>query len=376
MITARRITSIAIGLTVALALAFAATVAARRQAAAAKPATLATLLPPGATMVLEAKDLSSLVRDWNASQAKTAWLQSANYETFVRSRLFLRLKDAYDEFATAAGVPPDMGLVSEVAGRESALGLYDIGKLEFLYVTRLPSAQAMENALWRGRGDYEPREVAGTPFYVRKDAESERVVAFAARDGYLLLATREDLLAGALTLIAGGSQETDSAATDSWYVQSVKAAGAAGDLRLVMDLETLVKEPHFRSYWIQENQSELKAYSSAVSDLVRTPSDLRETRVLVRATEQRPAPAGAAGAAAAAGPSGAATATAASATARAAAGTGTGAAAGSTFDDLLRAVPADAGLYRAWASPAAAEATHAAHDHTGQWHRSRRALRG
>ena len=280
---------------------------------------ITALLPAGATLVLQAKDFASLVGDWNTSAEKTKWLASANYGAFSRSRLFLRLEGAYDEFSAAAGVPPDMALVSDVAGAESALALYDIGKLEFLYVTRLPSARAMENALWRTRGTYEPREAAGTPFYVRVDPESKRVVAFGVRDQYLVLATREDLLAGALTLIGGRGGA--SVETEGWFAQSVKAAGTPGDVRLVANLETLVKQPHFRSYWVQQNITELRQYSSAVSDLTRTPSEIREERVLLRA-EEKPV----AGNAAALG-------------------------------DIVRLVPDTAGLYRAWVAPPAEQAT-------------------
>jgi hypothetical protein len=205
-----------------------------------------------------------------------------------------------------------------VAGAESALALYDIGKLEFLYVTRLPSARIVENALWRTRGTYEPRDAAGTPFYVRIDPESQRVVAFGVRDRYLVLATREDLVAGALTLIGG--RNGTSVETDGWFAQAVKAAGPRGDLRLVANLGMLVRQPHFRSYWVQENITELRQYASAVSDLTRTPSELREERVLLRA-EERPV-------------------------------TGDAAALG----DILRLVPDAAGLYRAWIAPPAEQA--------------------
>jgi hypothetical protein len=280
---------------------------------------ITALLPAGATLVLQAKDFASLVGDWNTSPEKTKWLSSANYEAFSRSRLFLRLKGAFDEFSTAAGVPPNMALVSDVAGADSALALYDVGKLEFLYVTRLPSAKAMENPLWRTRGTYEPRQAAGTPFYVRVDPESKRVVAFGVRDQYLVLATREDLLAGALTLIGG--QTGTSVESEGWFAQSVKAAGAPGDLRLVANLETLVKEPHFRSYWVQENVTELKQYSSAVSDLTRTPAEIHEERVLLRAGE-KPAPGNA-----------------------------------TALGDIVRLVPETAGLYRAWMAPPAEQAT-------------------
>jgi hypothetical protein len=298
-----------------------ATVSALLQTPAQPPRQtgIAALLPGGATLVLQAKDFASLVRDWNTSAEKTKWLASANYEAFSRSRLFLRLKGAYDEFSIAAGVPPDMALVSEVAGAESALALYDIGKLEFLYVARLPLAKTMENALWRTRGRYEPREAAGTPFYVRVDPESKRVVAFGVRDQYLMLSTREDLLAGALTLIGG--QGGASVETERWFAQSVKAAGAPADVRLTADLERLVKAPHFRSYWVQENITELKQYSSVVSDLARTPTEIREERVLLR-LQDKPAAENAAG-----------------------------------LGDILRLVPGTAGLYRAWMGPTAEQAT-------------------
>ena len=212
----------------------------------------ASLVPAGAALVLQAKDFSTIVADWNTSSEKGKWLGSDNYSAFSRSRLFLRLTEAYGEFAAAAGAPVDMTLVSDLAGGESALAIYDVGKLEFLYVTRMPLAKAMENALWRTRGTYEPRQAAGTPFYVRIDPESKRLVAFGVRDEYLLLATREDLLAGALALIGAQSGAT-SVQTDGWFAQAIKAAGSPGDLRLVMNLDALVKEPHFRSYWIQGN---------------------------------------------------------------------------------------------------------------------------
>jgi hypothetical protein len=298
-----------------------ATVGALLQAPAQPPRQtgITALLPAGATLVLQTKDFAALVGDWNTSAEKTKWLASANYKAFSRSRLFLRLKGAMDEFSSAAGVPPDMALVSDVAGAESALALYDIGKLEFLFVTHLPSAKTMENALWRTRGTYQPRQAAGTPFYVRVDPQSKRVVAFGVRNQYLVLATREDLLAGALTLI-GGQGGTSSVETEGWFAQSVKAAGAPGDLRLVADLGTLVKQPHFRTYWVQDNITELKQYVSAVSDLTRTPSEIREERVLLRA-EERPAAESAAG-----------------------------------LGEIVRLVPDTAGLYRAWMAPAAEQA--------------------
>ena len=300
---------------------------------------LPEVIPPGPLLVLQASDFSSLVHDWNESPEKRLWLESSNYAAFSRSRLDLRLREAQSEFAAVAGVSPDMSLVESVAGGDSVLALYDIGKLEFLYITRMPSARAVENALWRGRGNYEPREAAGLQYFVHVDNASHRVVAFATTEDALLVATREDLLAGALALMAG--QKGLAVADEMWFADAVRAAGRPSppskpDLRLVVNLATVMRSPYFRSYWIQRNTAELSQYRAAVSDLYRSPTEIREKRVLLRSNQgaDSPAPAG-----------------------NAAGGTGgpeevagqlvrAGA-----LSEVLHLVPANVGLYRAWAAP-------------------------
>jgi hypothetical protein len=249
--------------------------------AMATPETvLSRWVPSGSLLYLEAKDFSLLLGAWNNSGEKRIWLKSDNYEVFSRSRLFLRLNDAGTEFSKAAGLPADTKMLNQLAGTQSALAVYDIGKLHFLYITRLPSASAMQSILWETRSKFETRSAGGATFYVRRDPESEREVAFAVAGDYLLLATREDLIAGALKLIAGGKE--NSIETEGWWAQSVAAAGAAGDLRLVLNLEKIVPSPYFRSYWIQQNVSEMKQYSSGICDLVRSGDEYREERVLIK----------------------------------------------------------------------------------------------
>ena len=253
------------------------------QSSAAPEAPLSQYVPAGAVLYLQAKDFSSLLADWNSSTQKQAWLMSSNYEVFSRSRLLLRLRDAGKQFATAAGLPPDMKFLTQVAGSQSALALYDIGKLQFLYITRLPSANSMQGQLWQTRSKFESRTAGGVTFYLRRDPESDREVAFAVAGNYLLLATREDLMAGALQLIAGSTNNKDgSIEADPWWSQSVAAAGSAGDLRMILNLDKLVPSPYFRSYWVQQNVTEMKQYSAAVSDLFRSGQEYREERVLLK----------------------------------------------------------------------------------------------
>jgi hypothetical protein len=242
---------------------------------------LPALLPEGALLSIEARDFGSLLRDWNSSEDKRAWLVSDNHAAFSNSRLFTRLSQAQDEFSAAAGLPADGSLLEKVAGKESCLGLYDIGNLEFVYVTHLEQ-QGIENTpLWQTRAKFEQRTEAGTAFYVHKDAQSSRTAAFAARDGWLILGTREDLVAGVLDRFAEASSH--SLLSEGWFAEAVKhAPGERGDLRMVLNLEKIVPSPYFRSYWVQRNITEMKQYASAVSDLYRTRESYREERVLVR----------------------------------------------------------------------------------------------
>src|SRR5208337_2414211 len=200
---------------------------------------LSRYFPSGASLYLQAKDFSSLLSDWDNSDENRLWL-----------------KDANTEFSKAAGVPTDANLLRQVAGKQSALAIFDIGKLEFLYITRLPSASSMQSTLWQTRSKFDTRSAGGVTFFLRCDPESEREVAFAVTGDYLLLATREDLLAGALQLLASGDARSIEA--EPWWSQSVAAASAEGDLRMVLNLEKIVPSPYFRSYWVQQNITDMK----------------------------------------------------------------------------------------------------------------------
>src|SRR5215467_9628551 len=119
------------------------------------------IMPEGALLYIETKDFSALLKDWNASPERAEWLKSDDYRVFSNSRLFLRLGQASDQFAVAAGLPPDMKFLVDAAGTESAVAVYDIGNLEFLYITRLASGDFVQSGLWQSRNKFQPRTAGG-----------------------------------------------------------------------------------------------------------------------------------------------------------------------------------------------------------------------
>jgi len=274
------------------------------QTTAPATAQLTAMMPQGALLTIESKDFGGLVKRWNDSPEKASWLKSDNYGAFSRSRLFGRLGDAQSEFAKAAGLPPDMSFLNEVAGRESAFAWYDIGQLEFLYISRLPAGSADRTRLVEMRGKFSARKVGEQTFYVRTTGNGEapagadpsqdagtsrpRTVAFATSGDWLLLATREDLMVGALTLMAAqGKPAADGVlpvSAEPWFAEARAAAKEPGDLRMTLNLEKIVRTPYFRSYWIQQNVTEMKEYRSAVADLYMDSDNFREERVLLPKT--------------------------------------------------------------------------------------------
>jgi hypothetical protein len=247
---------------------------------AAQKAEVAALLPEGALLSIEADDFSSLLHDWNSSAEKRAWIKGDNYAAFSRSRLFERLAQAQGEFSEVAAIDTGPEMLEAIAGKQSGLALYDIGKLEFVYITRMDAGRAQSLPLWQARDKFERRSEAGSDFYLRKDAKTGREASFALRDGWLILGTRQDLVAGVLDRIAGKSDH--NLGNEAWYAEAIKQAGERGELRMALDLAHIVPSPYFRSYWVQRNITGMKQYVSAVSDLRRDGLVYREERVLLR----------------------------------------------------------------------------------------------
>jgi hypothetical protein len=247
-------------------------------------AKLAAFMPSGALLYLESPDFGRLLRDWDASKVKAGWQQSANYEVFSRSNLFTKLGEVYEQYGDAMGFVPGLRRLIEVAGTDSALALYEIRNVEFLYVSRVADADLMKSQLWAVRDQFEQRQAGGISFYLRTDPGSRRTVAFAYAKNYLLFSTRDDLLAQSLELMAGGGNPT--IANDRWYREATAAAAPnSAELRLVMNLEPLVKSVYFRSYWVQRNASTVRRYWAGVADVKRAAGNITETRVFLRVPE-------------------------------------------------------------------------------------------
>jgi hypothetical protein len=292
---------------------------------AAAPASMAAMLPQGALLTIESPDFAALLQQWNASPEQKSWLASDNYSVFSKSRLFGRLDDARKEFESAAKASPSSAtslngdFLTQVAGRQSIFAWYDVGNLEFLYITRISAAQSSSLSLLKDRASWSARQAGGSTFYIRKSAATgpnasaeandeqaasaqgkARTVAFAQipdpGGDLLVLATREDLIANALALIHPAAS-AQSVATEPWYTE-ISAALPSVDhppaLHMVLNLDRLTRLSYFRSYWVQRNVTQMQRYRAAVTDLYPYPAgggfgpQFREYRALLGDSADEP----------------------------------------------------------------------------------------
>ncbi|HEV2620212.1 MAG TPA: hypothetical protein VGU23_09780, partial [Acidobacteriaceae bacterium] len=263
----------------------------RKAEGPAQPASLTAYVPQDALLTIESPDFAALLQRWTSSSESRSWLASDNYSVFRNSRLFGRLADAQASFAKAAGIPADVDLLKQIAGKQSVFAWYDIGKLEFLYITRMSAEQADGSRLFQARSSFERRHAGNSDFYIRTSADDYSTVAFARvpdpSGDLMLLATREDIIANALELITGTSAANSSRESihqEPWF-RDVSAALPAEQpapvLHMVLNLDRVAADPHFRSYWIQRNISWTRQFRAAAADLYVESGRFREERVLL-----------------------------------------------------------------------------------------------
>jgi len=171
-----------------------------------------------------------------------------------RRDLFGRLSQAQESSPQPQVFQPTM-LCSNRLRRGSCLGLYDIGNLEFVYVTRIDRQQIEENFAVANTGnkfDSAPRRALD--FTCGKTCGFFATAAFAAVNGWLILGTREDLVAGVLDRIAGTAAHSlrmKVGMPEQSAGSKGEADGARGDLQHGLEFEQIVPSPLFRTYWIK-----------------------------------------------------------------------------------------------------------------------------
>lgn len=246
---------------------------------------LAQVMPRGAMVYVQARDLSQLMKSWLASPVRAQFYKSASFTEFSRSRIYLKLQDRMNDFGNAIGVSLDENRMAELAGAASAISIYDIGKLEIVFVTEVARERAVATALFKQAPQFQERSADASVYYVREvttdGGRLSQQFCFAHNGGKLIITTTEGLMIRALKNAKGAS--ADSLLSDLMATVEQAKGFAPHDLTMWIDQARLNRNRFFNNYWIHHNVSEkheasLANIESGIIDLRITPQGLNEQR--------------------------------------------------------------------------------------------------
>jgi len=242
---------------------------------------LAGVMPRGAMVYVQASDLAALMKTWLASPVRSQFYDSASFAAFQKSRIYLKLQDRKKDFDSAIGVSLDESRLAELAGRASAVSIYDIGKIELVFVTEVPRARAVASALFKKAPQFQERSAEGISYYVRDvttdGGRLNEQFCFAYLEGKLIVTTTEGLMIRAIGNVKTPGSE--SLLPDVIALAEASNAFAAHDVTMWLDQARLNRNRYFENYWIHHNASgSLAGIESGLIDLRISRDGLTEQR--------------------------------------------------------------------------------------------------
>lgn len=231
---------------------------------------LAEDLPRGAIVYAQFSDLPAFVKLWDESTLKQQYLDSANFKQFEQRHLALKLLARWQEFNDALGFELDMATISGATEKRAAIAVYDIGRLDMIFIAPLNEEQAAATKFFRSKDQFEEIELPdGTTYYshiVEADkGRQKQQIAFAVQRGRFILATNEQLLRRALANINERAQK-DRLADDPSF-KALSRAVVPHFATVWTDQARLNDDWYFKHYWAMQNVSQLKVIRAGMFDL-------------------------------------------------------------------------------------------------------------
>lgn len=252
------------------------------------PYSLAQDLPRGALVYAQFKDLPALLKRWDESSLKQQYLSSANYSQFQHRHLALKLVQRWTEFNDGLGFQLDSASIGEAAESGAAIAIYDIGRLDLVFIAPLSEQKLAASRFFKGKAQFAETELPDGTTYYRHEIEADRgrqkqVIAFATVKGRFVLATSERLLLQTIANINGQAGK-DKLSEDPAF-KTLSATLTPHFVTVWVDQAKLNDDYYFKQYWLMRNPGALKGIRACLFDLEFQDGKWTERRELL--TTQR-----------------------------------------------------------------------------------------
>ena len=218
-------------------------------------------LPREAVVYVEFTDLPAFLQLWEKSELRQKYLESENFNSLKRRRLGLKLASRWQEFNEAVGFSLDLETVGGLAEKRAAIGIYDVGKLEFVFIAPVSSEIFTATKFFLNKEQFEEKLLEnGTSVFSMNVAadrgrESQKLL-FASVKERFVLATSEKLLLQTVNNINGKTNK--NRLIDEPSFKSLTENLKPNLVSVWVNQTVLNKDYYFKRYWLMPDTNKLK----------------------------------------------------------------------------------------------------------------------
>ena len=234
-----------------------------------EPFAQAKDFPRDALVYAQITDLPAFIKLWNESKLKEKYEESQNFEDFQKHHLAMKLVSRWEEFNASVGFPIDLETVSGIAENRAAVAVYDIGKLEFVFIAPMNDEIFNATKFFQNQANFEEQMLEDGASFYSCDVEADRgrqkqKLLFANLKGRFVLATSQKLLMRTLTNINGKSKK--DRLIDEPLFSNLSEKLAPNLATVWVNQTALNKDYYFKYYWLMGNIKDLKNIRAGIFD--------------------------------------------------------------------------------------------------------------
>jgi len=237
--------------------------------------------PRGALVYAQISDLPAFIKLWNESKFKGKYLASENFGNFKNQHLGRKLASRWAEFNEADGFSLDLETVAGLTENRAAIAVYDIGKLEFVFIAPISDEIFAATKFFQSRNKFAEETLDGGAIVYRVAVEADRgrqkqELIFAKVNGRFVLATSEKLLTQTLNNIKGGQAKNRLSDEPAFAALSGKIEPHIAAVWI--NQTALNDDYYFKRYWLMSDVAELKNIRAGIFDFEIQKDKLIERR--------------------------------------------------------------------------------------------------
>jgi len=237
--------------------------------------------PEGALLYAQFQDLPALYKIWDESELKQKYLESVNFREFENEHLAMKLVSRLSEFEEASNFPLDISAVLSSSETKAAIAVYDIGRLEFVFVAPLSEDKILASQFFLNKSTFEENTLEDKTIVYGKNVASDRgrqpqKLLFAFVKGRFVLATDEVKFFKTLAIINGKSKENNL--FDAPEFRNLSKKTEPHQATIWVDQRKLNDDWYFKNYWAFKNLENLKKIRAGIFDFEMQENKLIERR--------------------------------------------------------------------------------------------------